>query len=264
LIARKKTRKWSFAALPFIALNLYFILPLYFSGKRLPLDASPAYKALALNVLILNRDYARVKDLIERKDPDFILLQEVDNKWTEAMEFLKKEYPYWKIYPRDDSFGIAYFSRYKPEKMELLYFDGSDLPAIFADYKLNGKPLTFVGVHVLPPRFKSYVKVRNEQFDKLIELAKSREGGDVLLLGDLNSSHWSHDFKNFLRRSGLENSAAGFGVQPSWPAFGVLFPLLIPIDHCLVSKGLAVLKRDIGPHVGSDHYPLLIEFSFAK
>jgi endonuclease/exonuclease/phosphatase (EEP) superfamily protein YafD len=264
LLARKKTRKWSFCALPFIALNLYFILPFYLTEKRLPQEGLGRYKALALNVLVLNRGYERVKTLIKEKDPDFILLQEVDNKWTEAMAYLKETYPYFKIFPRDDSCGIAFYSKIKPEKMELLKFDKSDLPAVFADYDMNGRKLTIVGVHVLPPRFRPYIIVRNEQFDKLVKLAKSRDGGDVLLMGDLNSSHWSHDFKNFLHRSGLENSASGFGVQPSWPAFSVLFPLLIPIDHCLVSKGVAVLKRDIGPHVGSDHYPVLIEFSFAK
>jgi len=42
----------------------------------------------------------------------------------------------------------------------------------------------------------------------------------------------------------------------------VLVPLLgIPIDHCLVSPEIIVTKRSVGPSVGSDHYPVIIDFS---
>jgi endonuclease/exonuclease/phosphatase (EEP) superfamily protein YafD len=33
----------------------------------------------------------------------------------------------------------------------------------------------------------------------------------------------------------------------------------IPLDHCLVSSGLDVLDKRLGPQVGSDHLPVVIE-----
>jgi len=35
----------------------------------------------------------------------------------------------------------------------------------------------------------------------------------------------------------------------------------LPVDHCLVSPSVALVSRTVGPDVGSDHRPLLVEFS---
>jgi endonuclease/exonuclease/phosphatase (EEP) superfamily protein YafD len=36
---------------------------------------------------------------------------------------------------------------------------------------------------------------------------------------------------------------------------------MIPIDHVLVKNGLMVLKREIGPDLGSDHRSVLVEIA---
>ena len=83
----------------------------------------------------------------------------------------------------------------------------------------------------------------------------------VLLLGDLNATPWSHPFKRLLQETGLIDGSRGMGYQPTWPA-GVL-PLLIPIDHCLHSQELRVVHKEVGPMVGSDHYPVIVDFAFS-
>jgi endonuclease/exonuclease/phosphatase family metal-dependent hydrolase len=47
------------------------------------------------------------------------------------------------------------------------------------------------------------------------------------------------------------------GLQWSWPVG--LWPLALPIDHCLVSEKVEVVDRWMGPDVGSDHYPLVVD-----
>jgi endonuclease/exonuclease/phosphatase (EEP) superfamily protein YafD len=37
----------------------------------------------------------------------------------------------------------------------------------------------------------------------------------------------------------------------------------VPIDSCLISRGLAVLEQAHGPDVGSDHLPLIIRFGLS-
>ncbi|MBU4198871.1 MAG: hypothetical protein KKG09_02950 [Verrucomicrobia bacterium] len=74
----------------------------------------------------------------------------------------------------------------------------------------------------------------------------------------MNVSPWSSHFRRLLRESGLQDSAQGRGVQPTWPTFSPL--LLIPIDHCLHSPQIAIFKKQAGPSVGSDHYPVIVDF----
>lgn len=47
------------------------------------------------------------------------------------------------------------------------------------------------------------------------------------------------------------------GVFPTWPAN---FPLLaIPLDPCLVGSEICVARKRIGPNLGSDHKPLIVD-----
>ncbi|HOT74326.1 MAG TPA: hypothetical protein PK467_00955 [Candidatus Wallbacteria bacterium] len=56
----------------------------------------------------------------------------------------------------------------------------------------------------------------------------------------------------------LKNSAEGFGLFPSWPSH--MPPLRIPIDHCLYSAGVTILKVFKGRFIGSDHFPIIVDF----
>jgi endonuclease/exonuclease/phosphatase family metal-dependent hydrolase len=51
-------------------------------------------------------------------------------------------------------------------------------------------------------------------------------------------------------------------VLPTYPAW---FPLLwLPLDHCLVSADLLVGQFRVGPYAGSDHFPVVVDFSLAR
>ena len=103
-------------------------------------------------------------------------------------------------------------------------------------------------------------RMRDQQL-AIIADALRRLDEPVLLLGDLNVSPWSYHFKRLLRQSGLRDGTLGKGFQPTWPTS--LLPLLIPIDHCLYSLGIHVVYRIVGKDVGSDHYPVVVDFVFA-
>ncbi len=47
--------------------------------------------------------------------------------------------------------------------------------------------------------------------------------------------------------------------QWSWPASFWL--LAIPIDHALVSEDVRVLDRRMGPSIGSDHLPIVLDIA---
>jgi endonuclease/exonuclease/phosphatase (EEP) superfamily protein YafD len=78
------------------------------------------------------------------------------------------------------------------------------------------------------------------------------------MVGDFNVTPWSPLFADLLRDSGLADSCRGFGWQPTWPTrLPAMFR--IPIDHCLHGAGVAIVDRRVGPEIGSDHLPLLLE-----
>jgi endonuclease/exonuclease/phosphatase (EEP) superfamily protein YafD len=89
-----------------------------------------------------------------------------------------------------------------------------------------------------------------------------RLGAPVLLLGDLNASPWSYPFRRLLEGSGLRDGSLGRGFQPTWPTG--LWPLLIPLDHSLHSAGIGIQDRIVGPAVGSDHYPVIVDFTVSE
>ncbi len=80
-----------------------------------------------------------------------------------------------------------------------------------------------------------------------------------MVLGDFNTTPWNYYFQKFLKESGLRDSSQGFGPQPTWPNFSRL--LSIPIDHCLHSAEIVIVGRQIGPDVGSDHYPVIVDYA---
>jgi endonuclease/exonuclease/phosphatase (EEP) superfamily protein YafD len=81
-------------------------------------------------------------------------------------------------------------------------------------------------------------------------------------VGDLNTTPWGHAFRALVLDSGLRDSSRGFGFQWSWPAS--FWPLGIPIDHALVSDGVNVLDRRMGPSIGSDHLPLVVDIQLTE
>jgi endonuclease/exonuclease/phosphatase (EEP) superfamily protein YafD len=85
-----------------------------------------------------------------------------------------------------------------------------------------------------------------------------------ICIGDLNTSSWSPFFQDLAEKTNLKNVREGFGLLPSWPTFMGFGWLMIPIDHCLVSSNIRVVKAQTGGRIGSDHLPLIVELELKK
>ena len=122
--------------------------------------------------------------------------------------------------------------------------------------EMNGQQIFILGTHPLPPGSADYARRRNRQL-KEISVTIRKRAEPAIVIGDLNVTPWSPYFSELLRESGLRNSSPSKSLNGSWPAwmpFG-----RIPLDHCLVSSNLAVLGKTLGPDVGSDHLPLIVD-----
>ena len=227
-------------------------------------------KVISFNVLTSNGNQAGVLTWLQRSDADIIFLMEVDHVWAKALQPLLTTHPHHLIQPRSDNFGLALYSRLLPEKIssldsEALHLEGTPeadlcMDSIEVRLETSGREWIFIGTHPVPPMGGAYAAARDRQLQALSQhVAQTRPGLPVLLAGDLNATPWSHGFRE-ITAGGMLHPAPG-AWQPTWRV-GSLFA--IPIDHALAGAPLLFKSRDIGPDLGSDHRPQVLELGWAE
>lgn len=240
-----------------ILLNFLVILPLYLPEYTAE-QSNSGIRLFHFNVHSRNRQFEKTLDLINKIQPDVVIIEEISSIWLEKLLPLAKTHPWWIAQPREDNFGICLFSRLPLNNQRISDFSGIELPTILTTIKTEKAELAIAATHPLPPVSLAYATTRDRQLAKLSEFAAAASS-PLVIAGDLNATPWSLAFKSMLNTGRLHDSSRGFGYQPSWPAFNPL--LLIPIDHFIHTEQIRVLNRFIGPDCGSDHLPLIVDFS---
>jgi endonuclease/exonuclease/phosphatase (EEP) superfamily protein YafD len=247
-----------------VVLAVYQVVPLTTVWLPNPVPASRAtgkpVRVLMANVFDVNDRYDLVLGLIREEQPDVVGLVELTTRWEAAMDRsdVIREYPYRRSIPIGSS-GLALWFRNPPvEFLPLETLTPFGNPIQGARFRLGDRDCTLWLVH--PPNPLINHEVCNEE---IIALGRriGEASGTRVVLGDFNRTDGSPYFADFVRLSGLRDSRVGFGRQSSWPNWS---PYRIAIDHAFVSDDVAVLSRRIGPDVGSDHRPLLLDLAPAR
>jgi len=213
---------------------------------------------MLMNLNDSNGNTREVLESIGQFSPDVLLLEEVTPKWAHELEILKETYPYCIAKPQDGCFGIMMLSKYPLEHGQVVQIGNAGVPSIIAEMYSPQGVVSIIGTHPLPPIGAEYANYRNNQLAALPAVVKEQKH-PVLLIGDLNVTPWSPYFTHLISESELKNSMTGFGHQPSWPS--TMFFMRIPLDHMLHSDGIIIHNRMIGHNVGSDHLPVIVDFS---
>ena len=170
-------------------------------------------------------------------------------------------YPYKIVEDRDDPFGIAMYSKFPFNSISVIEAAPFGYPEIVATAIVGRDRLNIISSHPMPPIGKTNYDARNQQLEGLARLA-GRTPRPLILVGDLNISLWATHYREFEQQSSLSNARRGFGIEPTWPLF---LPIaMIPIDHVLVSDDIAVTSFDTARDIGSDHYPVVVNFRLRK
>jgi endonuclease/exonuclease/phosphatase (EEP) superfamily protein YafD len=211
-------------------------------------------RALVLNVHTESKSYEQVRRLIADEKPDVIGLVEVDQQWLDAIAPALTGYTGRIEAPRADNFGVAIYARGEVDgaAAEL----AASVPTVVAAVRIANTQLNVIVTHPLPPMSGAALKQQDEQFEAVAARVRS-SNGPVIVMGDLNATPWSRLFLRFQRGSGLCDTRSGFGLQATFPASSRF--LRIPIDHVLVSCSVGVSDRRVGPDVGSDHLPVVVD-----
>ncbi len=257
LFATRRQLHWAAAAALVVAFNAQGLLPAALS----PVAADVDQDATSLRLLLANLQYSNeahqsFTDLIHEQNPDLIVVQEVTPAWASALGALSERYPFSEVLPREGAFGIGVLSRRSLYDVEVLDLGHPSYPAVLARLTAGDRTLALLAAHPPPPVADALFTARNEQLREVARLMRGLASPKVLL-GDLNTSSWSPYFSDLLKQSGLRNARDGFGILPTWPSF--FRPAMIPIDHCLISRGIRVEAVRTGPDIGSDHLPLIID-----
>lgn len=252
--------KWATATAVAAFVNFIVISPLFVHPHKED-EPYSGYSLLLSNVNTRLGKPERVLEATKKEHPDLIVLLEVDAKWLQILSPLEEDYPYSKQVPMPNNFGLAVYSRFPLDNIEVFSLIDQRVPSIQVSVQLpESDPLTLIATHPVPPMTAQSQQHRNRHLLALADRIPSE--GPVLLAGDLNTTPWSPVFRDLVQRSGLQDSTKGYGIQATWPKPNLLFG--IPIDHVLYSEELVVLDRRIGPDVGSDHATLMVHIGYKR
>jgi endonuclease/exonuclease/phosphatase (EEP) superfamily protein YafD len=220
---------------------------------------------MQLNVNIRNQDPRRVVEWVIAEDPDIAVLIEVTPAWSTPMAALRARYPHVMVGMPPDGSGIAVFAKGPSPSLRLESLGDVWCPAIVLDFPgtPGPSPLALIATHLRSPVTPADAVARNRQLGALVRRIAAEPALQKIVVGDLNITRWSPLFAQLTTTAGVRDGQEGFGLGGSWPSpFGRW--LGIPIDQTLVSPGIRVVGRTVGPNLGSDHLPVTTTVEFSQ
>lgn len=243
---------------PFWLCNLYFIAPYYLPLER---SSQAIIHSQKLRLLLSNvgfiEDYKALLTYIKLARPDIICIVEHEPKLDQLLATgqLQAHYPFRMV---DLNSQMGLYSRIPIIHSKLEPADITVGPSLNTAFKLGSQSFILVLSHPVVPYSPESLWQQERHFQKWGKTWSSYSK-PLLIVGDLNSTPWSPVFQELLHKTGLKDSQIGFGIQPSWAVNDIF--LALPIDHVLASSHFVILNRTIGPEIGSDHRPVLVEMA---
>ena len=225
-------------------------------------DPDCTVRLLICNVLMQNKKYDKLLNVIHEVDPDLVLLVEVDEGWVRAMRPIEKSRPNTILQPQDNMYGMAFYSRFPLENGEVKFRVQEDIPSIEVDVELPcGAKVRMHGLHPRPPE-----PIRDQDATprdaELVVVGREIEHEDrpTIVAGDLNDVAWSPTTRLFLKLSGLLDPRLGRGFYNTFNANHPYFRF--PLDHVFHTNSFKLIELQRLPNVGSDHFPVFIALHY--
>jgi endonuclease/exonuclease/phosphatase (EEP) superfamily protein YafD len=262
-----KRSRWALFTFIVCATQIYQLIP--FWKPMMEMSEPSRIKEEEVRVLQFNVNHNNdnVNDMTHwivshSEDIDIVVLLEVTDKWQMAIERIKWSYPYHISKEARGDRQIIVLSRLLIDELEVQQFAQNIYGIVLRGATMNGDaPFVLYSVHPAPPIFPSAAKKRNEVLFKAAEKIAQEKADYKILIGDFNMTPFSPYFKQLEKKSGLYDSNKGIGILGTWPSFAPK-GLGISIDNMLISEGIKVENKQLGPAMGSDHYPVITTLKF--
>jgi endonuclease/exonuclease/phosphatase (EEP) superfamily protein YafD len=246
------SRRAALAAAALAALNVAAVAPPVANRAEASGPGVPV-RLLLVNVEVGNDRYGDLVRLVRDVRPDVIGVTELGRSWARELDRRLPGYSDRLLVPQDGAYGIGVYSRLPLDARVERFPAREGPPTIVARLRPTGADeLTLAVTHVHTP-FAGSIHARHLE---ALASARSRLGTRVAVCGDFNTVPWSSAFRRLADR-GLADLYDDSWPGYSWPTWNPL--LRLPIDNCLVD-GVTVADHRHGPDIGSDHYPLIVDF----
>ncbi|MGI8515612.1 MAG: endonuclease/exonuclease/phosphatase family protein [Acidimicrobiia bacterium] len=238
-----------------MVVNVVTIIPLFVPGPR---AATRDLRILSFNVLANNEDYEEVIEFIQTSGADLVVLHEASEPWEEALGEADLGYTIWLNRNPEDIFSSVVLA--PPDAIVESFGFRLDDPRSVAIRLPSG--VSVLAIHPLSPQRRQRAELRDRQLAIAGDWVKE-QAGPVIVTGDFNASPFSYPYRRLRATTGLNDSIRGFGLELTYPARLPSF-FQVSIDHLLFSEGLAVVDRRLGPALGSDHFPLIVDLAVSS
>lgn len=259
----------SFLVLPALFFFSPDLVPHAWSSP-LPAESEIRLRVFNLNALVSNVSYEAVAARISEHEPDLIAIQELSHEMARSLNAeLAEDYPYQLLHPMDDVRGIGIWSRYPLTEGLSRNQDWWERWLYSAIVDVEGEQIHLFNVHLVPIKAKSRHAIaqrlaqQHAQAQELHDLV-SKADMPVLVVGDLNASPTNETYHILDEELDDAWREVSTGLGFTFPAPGSIaswLPPILRIDYFWTGGNITPIKVEVLPEVGSDHLPLLGEFS---
>lgn len=235
------------------------VTPQWFPGGPRPETGAPVVRLYSANLWARNAEVDSILGSIRAADADVVLLIELGDAPVQRLEEVLAGYPHRVATPRiDRPTGPARSLIASRFPLTLIEDRPDGLHAVGASVETPLGLIHLLGVHLTRPwPFRE----QWGQISQTMSLQKVVEDldGPVVVAGDFNSVSSARIGRQVRRDLGL-HPAPGF--PGTWPAV-LPSQLGVTIDQVYGSPDIAFARRRLGQPNGSDHRPVVIDFTRA-
>ena len=219
-----------------------------------PAPGGEQVRVLVANVDFRSREHARMAKLVREADADVVVLTELTPRWAAALEDSLAPYQEREVRLGARAYGIGLYSRLPVTRSRIEHFPpAGGPPTAIVVLVVGGAPLTVVGTHVHRP-LEGDIHARHLE---TLAAAVPRLGNPLVICGDFNTPPWTAPFRALTEGAGLSHLYERSWPAHTWPTWNSL--LRLTLDNCGFD-GVAVAEHRRLDDVGSDHFPLAVDF----
>lgn len=254
--ARKETWKRASRVAVGVMVVSIFTLDFRWSDGRNDVEG---IQVMSFNVLVSNDSIPELANFVKKQEVDLVFLQE--NSGGPGKE-LRAALPDWHFFEAKKNMIASRYPIVKSEAIPLCSFPKTRA-ILTAEIDAHGTRYRAVETHLSAPQMSAlrggWGKVMGDKVGELDQIRQVLASSNLPTIfgGDLNSPPRYGLVRALCESYTNAFDKVGTGLGFTYPAG---LPIIL-IDH-LYSRGFNVLSAEVGPHLGSDHRPLLARFRF--